>query len=328
MVEQMVNFITDLSADPARAAILILVLISVALFIVAVMTWMLRWQEQVERRVGRLVGDEQTKDDPHNQHHEGPFDVRWIEPVAKIILPKEGWRRSFLRARLVQAGLRGQKALNAFLGAKVLLAAIFPSIALLAAPFLTDRIAAMNPLLGMIFLILLALIGFYLPNALLERRVRHRQLLITEGFPDAMDMLMVCVEAGMGLDAAIHRVGNEVSFSHPPLGEEFKVLALELRAGKGRKEAFLAFADRAGVDIVRSFVALLLQAERYGTSIAVTLREYADEMRIKRIQVAQEKAAKLPVKLIFPVLFFIFPAIYMVIFAPAVMQIYKVIIKG
>jgi len=326
MLEETSSLLAELSSDPVRTIILILVMSSVALFIVGLMTWMMRWRERVEKRLSGFSGEEKITS--NELHQDGPFDVRWIEPVAKIILPKEGWRRSYLQSKLVQAGLRGNKALHAFLGTKVLLAAILVSVTLLALPFVTIHITKVNPLLPMVFLVLLAIVGFYLPNALLERRIRHRQLLITEGFPDAMDMLMVCVEAGMGLDSAVQRVGEEISYSHPPLGEEFTVLALELRAGKGRSEAFRAFADRTGVEIVRSFVALLLQAERYGTSVATTLREYSDEMRTKRIQIAQEKAAKLPVKLVFPVMFFIFPAIFMVVFAPAVLQIYRQLIAG
>jgi len=324
--EELKSLLAELSADPVRIVIIILVMLSVALFVLGVMTWMQRWQDRVAKRLSGFASGEKTKS--HDYHTEGPFDVRWVEPVAKIILPKEGWRRSFLQSKLVQAGLRGKQSLNAFLCAKVLLAALLVSIALLLAPFFVIQVATVNPILSITFLILLGIIGFYLPNGILERRIRRRQLLITEGFPDAMDMLMVCVEAGMGLDAAMQKVGEEISYSHPSLGEEFTVLALELRAGKSRAEAFHAFADRTGVDVVRSFVALMLQAERYGTSVAVTLREYSDEMRTKRIQIAQEKAAKLPVKLIFPVLFFIFPAIFMVVFAPAVLQIYKELIVG
>ena len=324
--EEFNSLLTELSADPVRIIILILVMLSAALFIVSMMTWMLRGQDRVEKRLNRLTGKE--KIEPHDSNHDGPFDVRWIEPVARIILPKEGWRRSRLQSRLVQAGMRGPKTLNAFIGTKVLLAAILVSVTVLALPFITIQMTQINPVLSMAFLVLLGIIGFFLPDGLLDRRIRHRQLLITEGFPDAMDMLMVCVEAGMGLDAAMQRVGEEISYSHPQLGEEFTVLSLELRAGKGRTEAFRAFADRTGVDIVRSFVSLLIQAEKYGTSVALTLREYSDEMRTMRIQMAQEKAAKLPVKLVFPVIFFIFPAIFMVVFAPAVLQIYRQLIAN
>jgi len=324
--EELNNFLAELSAEPVRAVILILIMISVALLILGIMSWMMRWQDRVEKRLSGFTGKEKVE--PHERSNNGPFDVHWIAPVAKIILPKEGWRRSRLQSKLVQAGLRGPKAINAFLGTKVLLAAILISVTLLAAPFVAIQITKVDPALLIVFLVLLAIIGFYLPDGLLERKIRYRQLLITEGFPDAMDMLMVCVEAGMGLDAAVQKVGEEISYSHPPLGEEFTVLALELRAGKGRADAFRAFSDRTGVDIIRAFVALILQAERYGTSVAVTLREYSDEMRTKRIQIAQEKAAKLPVKLVFPVLLFIFPAIFMVIFAPAALQIYRQLIAN
>ncbi|OQX47261.1 MAG: hypothetical protein B0D86_00335, partial [Candidatus Sedimenticola endophacoides] len=258
----------------------------------------------------------------------GGFNIKWVAPIGNLILPKSGWQKSRIQRRLVHAGFRSPQAMATFIGIKLLLAALTLLIAFSVAPFIAKELEQMGTTLVTATLVLIALFSFYLPDGILDRMIEQRQVAFSEGFPDAMDMLMVCVEAGMGLDAAINRVGEEVSFSHPQLGEEFRLVALELRAGKDRDTALKAMAERTGVEMVQSLVTVLLQAEHFGTSVASTLREFADEMRTKRIQIAQEKAAKLPVKLIVPVLLFIFPALFMVIFAPAVLQIYKALVVG
>jgi tight adherence protein C len=177
-------------------------------------------------------------------------------------------------------------------------------------------------------MVLSALFGYFLPDIVTYQQKKTRQLLFTEGFPDAMDMLVVCVEAGLGVDAAIVRVAQEIGNSHPELATELHLVSLELRAGKTRQQALHALGDRTGVTQVKSLVALLVQAEHFGTSIARALREHAVEMRNVRMQTAREKASKLPVKLIFPLVFFILPALFLVILAPAAIRIYLGFIVG
>jgi len=166
------------------------------------------------------------------------------------------------------------------------------------------------------------IVSFFLPDFFLDRKASKRRLAFEEGFPDAMDMLVVCVEAGLGLDAAIQRVGKEMVASHQELAVEFSLISLELRAGKGRAAALRSLAERTGLDDVRALTSILIQAEHFGTSIAEALREHSNEMRTLRLQRAKERAAKLPVKLIFPIIFFIFPALFLVVLGPALVRIY------
>jgi tight adherence protein C len=172
----------------------------------------------------------------------------------------------------------------------------------------------------------LALIGFYLPDLYLKLMIRGRKQQIVLGFPDALDLLVVCVEAGMGLDAAISRVADEINLSSRVISEEFRILNLELRAGKSRLDALRNLGTRTDVEDVRSFSTLLIQTDRFGTSVAQALRVHSDAMRTQRYQKAEELAAKLPVKMMFPLILFIFPAIFVVIVGPAAIQIYNAII--
>lgn len=302
---------------------LMLVFLATSLLFYGVMQWLMGGMNPVQRRLQAIA--EKTKE--HNVHQEGEFTVRWIEPVVKIILPKEGWRRSQLKTRLVRAGLRSPSAMKIFLGTKFFLALaplIFMFFIFIAAPFLAvAKGVVLSQEFALIILLPAAVLGFYLPDLYIIRKARKRQLNFIEAFPDAMDMLVVCVEAGLGLDAAIQRVGEEMSVSHPELASEFNVLSLELRAGKSREEALRSLADRTGVTDVQALTTLLIQSEHFGTSIASALSEHSNEMRIKRIQRAREKAAKLAVKLIFPIIFCIFPALFLVILGPALIQIVK-----
>jgi tight adherence protein C len=172
----------------------------------------------------------------------------------------------------------------------------------------------------------IALLGFYLPDLYLKLLIRWRKEQIVQGFPDALDLLVVCVEAGMGLDAAISRVSEEISMSSRVISEEFRILNLELRAGKSRLEALRNLGTRTDVEEVRSFATLLIQTDRFGTSVAQALRVHSDAMRTQRYQRAEELAGKIPVKMMFPLILFIFPAIFVVVVGPAAIQIYHSII--
>ena len=245
----------------------------------------------------------------------------WAGRMAK---PKEnGENGSHLKKIFLNAGIRQPGAATVFWGAKVLCAAALPALAFFLRAFM-DR-----PLLQFQMLALLgvlALIGFYLPDLYLKLRIRRRKDRIVKGFPDALDLLVVCVEAGMGLDAAINRVAEEIRLSSPVISDEFRILNLELRAGKARIDALRNLVVRTDVEEVRSFATLLVQTDRFGTSVAQALRVHSDAMRVQRYQKAEELGAKLPVKLMFPLICFIFPAIFVVVVGPAVIQIYHSII--
>lgn len=322
-MQEIIALLENLTGGNLGTITLMVVFVATALLIFGLMQWLMQGVTPVERRLQEIA----EKSEAHVTHQEGEFTVRWIEPVAKIILPKEGWRRSQLRTRLVRAGYRGHNALQVFLSVKLLLAAaplVILFLYFLASPLLAAAPGVvLNQEFALTILLPAAIIGFYLPDLYIRQRVHNRQIGFTEAFPDAMDMLVVCVEAGLGLDAAIQRVGEEMVISHPELATEFSVLSLELRAGKSREEALRALADRMGIDDVQALTTLLIQAEHFGTSVAGALREHSNEMRIKRIQRAREKAAKLPVKLIFPIVFCIFPALFLIILGPAIVQIFK-----
>lgn len=242
--------------------------------------------------------------------------------------PKEnGSEASALRSLFLKAGIRHPSAAAVFWGAKVLFAAALPSVAFFVQAFAESGFLRFQVLLIMG---VLALLGFYLPDLYLMMRIRLRKEKIVKGFPDALDLLVVCVEAGMGLDAAINRVAEEIRLSSQAssqvISDEFKILNLELRAGKSRIDALRNLGIRTDVEDVRSFATLLIQTDRFGTSVAQALRVHSDSMRTRRYQKAEELAAKLPVKLMFPLIFFIFPAIFVIVVGPAAIQIYKSII--
>lgn len=163
-------------------------------------------------------------------------------------------------------------------------------------------------------------LGFFLPGVWLERRLAHRRRQIENGLPDALDLLVVCIEAGSGLDQAILKTSDEISFAYPALGDELRILNSEIRAGKTRIEAFRNLAARTKVDDVRALTAMLIQTDRFGTSVGQALRSHADTSRTKRRQRAEEAAQKIGVKLVFPLVLFFFPAFYVVVLGSAIIQ--------
>lgn len=256
----------------------------------------------------------------HGEIRAGAFTVRFIEPVAKIMLPAEDWRKSRLKSRLVQAGFRDPKTMSWFLATKLIAAFVLPLLVVM--PLLVLGYLGDKAVVGVVLLSIAGLIGFFGPDLFLNHRIEERKNTISASFPDALDMLVVCVEAGLGLDAAISRVSSELGHAHPLIAEELQLVALELRAGKARDAALRGLSDRTRVEDISALTSILIQSEQFGTSIATALREHADGMRLLRIQTAREKAAKLPVKLIFPIMLFIFPALFLVVLGPAVIRIY------
>jgi tight adherence protein C len=204
---------------------------------------------------------------------------------------------SIIRQRLIQAGYMGAHAVGAYYAARVTLACTL-SILMLALFTVFGDAASTNKI--MLIGVLGAMIGYFLPMVIVSMRVDRRQNDARIGFPDALDMLLVCVEAGLSLAAALNRVGQEIGGARPLLGEQFKLVALEMQAGKSREQALRNMADRIGIDEVRSLVTLLLQSEALGTSIALSLRVHADEMRRRRLVRAEEHANKLPAKMAIP----------------------------
>jgi tight adherence protein C len=180
----------------------------------------------------------------------------------------------------------------------------------------------------LIFGALAAALGYYAPDLWLAHAIEKRKKQISDGLPDAIDLLIVCIESGSGIDQALGRVAEELMIAYPALAREMEMIATETRAGKPRLEAFRNFAARTKVEDVRSLVAMLIQTDRFGTSIGQALRTHAETSRTKRRQRAEEKAAKLGVKLLFPLVFCLFPAFYLVVIGPSIIRIFREFVWG
>ncbi|MES2014131.1 MAG: type II secretion system F family protein [Pseudomonadota bacterium] len=246
-------------------------------------------------------------------------------PIAKLSLPKEGWEKSQLRIRFMNAGYRSDSAPIMFFVAKTFLTFALPGLFALYV-VITGATYKPNPFL--FTMVGLAALGYFLPNIFLARRIAYRKREIFESFPDAMDLIIVCVEAGLGLDAALARVGEEMHVRSPILGEELHLINLELRAGSSRERALRNLALRTGVEDIDTLVAMLVQSDRFGTSVADSLRVHADNLRTKRRLRAEEVAAKIAVKLLFPLIFFIFPSMLLVLLGPAFISINRILLPA
>lgn len=258
---------------------------------------------------------------PHN---------RWVErvarltrPIGQLSAPEEGFERSSIKLRFTNAGIRNPAAPAAFFGIKTLLTLGLP-LGAFAAMALTGSNTKGNSLL--MLLLVLAAIGYYLPNLVLNKMVASRQREIFENFPDALDLMTICVEAGLGTEAAMVRVAEDMHFKCPPLADEMRLVNLELRAGGDRERALRNLSIRTGVEEVDGFVSMINQAERFGTSIATSLRIQSDLLRTRRRQRAEEAAAKIALKLLFPLIFCIFPSLMVVLMGPAMIQVYRVLL--
>ena len=242
-----------------------------------------------------------------------------FERISRIVLPKGAIEpNNSLRLQMIRAGYYNTRVIRIYYLARILLAIAFVLATSLAMPIFAPE----TPIRTIIILSFTAgAMGYFLPVYFLSRRVSKRQLSIREGFPDALDMLLVCVESGLGLDGALARVADEIGRAHPLLAEQFGFVGRELRVGRDRETALRSMAERIGIDEVSSLVTLLVQTDKLGTSIGDALRAHAYEMRSTRLLRAEEKAHKLPVKLSIPLIFFILPALLLVILAPAALSI-------
>ncbi len=248
------------------------------------------------------------------------FSARLSRPLHRIAVPSEEAVGKKQRLRLIQAGFRSQQAYRNFLAAKGLGTFLVPAIYFIRSMFYVIDLKVLSITLA------LAAVGYYLPDFILTHFREKRQERVFKGMPDSLDMMVVCVEAGLGMDMTFKRVGEEIRPMYKDLSDEFHIANLEIRAGKDRDEALRNMAVRTGVPEVQNLMTILIQTNRFGTSVAKALRVHSDAMRIKRKQKAEETAAKLTVKLLFPLLLFIFPAIFIVLLGPAMIQVYRVLI--
>lgn len=258
---------------------------------------------------------------------EADTQKNWIETVtkvservAKLSLPKDDWDKSALRLRFANAGIRTPSAPALYFAAKTVLALALPALALI---FFGNAFEAGQRIYLLLTVLAASALGFYLPNLVMTRLVESRQRKLFEDLPDALDLMTVCVEAGLGLDAAMMRVTQEIGVKSHTLKDEFDMVLLELRAGSGRDKALRNLSLRTGVEDIDTLAAMLIQADRFGTSVGDSLRVYTDNLRTKRRLRAEEQAAKIALKLLFPLMFFIFPTLLAVLVGPSAIQVMR-----
>jgi len=234
-----------------------------------------------------------------------------LDPLSKAI-PLSPADVSRTRAWLIQAGLRDPSHINYYFGSRMLLAFLGFAGVVVFSGF--DNLFLIAGIPGL---------GFFIPRFLLKRMIRDRQQRIRLGLPDALDLTVICVEAGLALDQALMRVGQDLHHAHPDLSDEFHLVNLEMRAGKPRVEALRNLVDRTGVDDIRSLVGTLIQTDRFGTSVAQALRVHSDSLRTERRQRAEEQAAKTTIKMVPPLVLFVLPSIIFVTIGPAVIELVR-----
>ncbi|MEQ1885157.1 MAG: type II secretion system F family protein [Bryobacteraceae bacterium] len=270
-----------------------------------------RPKEAIDRVVGTVEANEPQPEHPSLAFHE------LIKRLGNFV-PQSPKDVTVMQRRLIRAGMRSENSLKILYGAKAVMGVLCP---VLSAGMVLG--SSTDPSNKFIAILGAAAVGFFGPNEYIRRRAQKRQKEIARGLPNALDLLVVCVESGLGLDQAILQVSKELNQAHPEISEEFGFVTLELKAGKRRIEALRNLAERTGVDDLKKLVAVLIQADRFGTGVAQSLRAHADFMRVQARQVAEEKAAKLGVKLIFPIFFCILPTLFVVTVGPVAMKIVR-----
>ena len=242
--------------------------------------------------------------------------------IGQIFAPKDVGDYSAWKLRFLRAGLHGENTFYGFYGIKIFLCVLVPFLFYFTKTIGLRTQIVVQPAVNLLITIALALIGFLLPNMWLIIKTARRRRRLRNGLPDALDLLVVCVEAGMGLDQAMKRTGEEISLSNKELSDELHLFNLELQMGKARKDALRNLAARTGVQELRNLVSVLIQTDKFGTSLASALRVSADSFRKERFQKAEEQAAKMALKMTFPLIFFIFPSLFAAILGPALIQFF------
>ena len=297
-------------------ALILLVFIAAVLFIVVL--GLLMAEHDVQKRLSQVLEQPGTKTRDTNAK---VLSNRWskiLESLSKLSLPSEGWQDSNIHLKFLRAGLRDNATPKIYYAIKSLMTFGIPTIAGL---LMWSQVSDLGLAKFSLCLIAIAAIGYYLPEIYLDYRTKKRVQDTQHGLPDLIDLLVICTESGLGLDAALNRVSKEITRTNPFLAEELYLTNLEIRAGAGRNQALKNFALRVNLDSVHNLVSMLVQADRFGTSVSESLRVQAEVMRIKRMQIAEEIASKIPVKMLLPMIFCIFPALLLVVIGPAMIQI-------
>jgi tight adherence protein C len=314
-MDQIIQFIISVSGDPNMGRWLAVGLFGLAGFALVVALYFLIFgvYDPVKKRLQAVTGGKEENDGPFFRNattHLGSYFV---------IRDRAGDKISYDRQRLIYAGYHHKNSLAQYYGIKILLTLFLPLLMFLIMSNLFPKLPGNMLILSAVAGLLLGFIG---PSFALDKKVEKRQRTIRNSFPDAVDQLIVCTEAGLGLDAGLQRVAKDAGLSNEILGYELGLVNAELRAGVAREQALKNLVNRTGVEEIRGLVAALTQSMRFGTSIGQTMRVYAEELRDKRMQKAEEEAAKLAVKMLFPLAFCFFPGIFIVILGPAIINIY------
>ena len=305
---------TSLSAGDS-AIIMVAAALAVLLFFLGITSALSRSIDPARRRLHEIGSGGMPKPrTTWGQHISGI-----LRPVERFVLPK-GAEREGTHQKLIFAGFRSASAVATFYGVKLAMALVFLVVWLVAAHFLPSISAGRVALFALVALF----VGTLLPGFWLDRRVARRHRLLRNGFPDALDLLTVCVESGLGLTQAMERVADDLEVSHPELAGEIAQVTSQMRAGVDREVALRSLATRTGLDDVRGLVSLLAQTLRFGTGVSEALRVYSEDFRDRRMQRAEEAAAKIGTKLIFPLVICMFPSFFVVAVGPAAIRLMEV----
>ena len=300
--------------SPQLAILLAAVFVSIALAVGAIASQILTLRTPEQREIKKLR--KRALDGLLTNVELTEVAAPWVKRFQQVA-PKSPKEMTRLRRRLTTAGYRSLTAAVLYGAAEAILPFALAGATLLALGLSKWFIA-----------LFVAAIGYMLPGFWLSRETTLRQKQIRNGLPDALDLMIVCIEAGSGIDQSLSKTSDELDISYPALADELRLITTEMRAGKPRLEAFKNFASRTKVDEVRSLVSMLVQTDRFGTSIAMALRTHAEVARTKRRQNAEERAAKIGVKLVFPLVFCLFPSLYVAILGPAVVDYVRVFRPG
>ncbi|WP_092888206.1 type II secretion system F family protein [Roseicitreum antarcticum] len=307
----MLNFATE----NALALVAVAGVLGLALIVVA-FVMMTRQRRDPMEKFQQTVRNK-GRDPEKNMRRRGSQADNKLDKYARFLEPANEAELSDARRIMVQAGYHGKNAVRDFHALQFILGIGGIFLGLVYTLLLSDR-AAQTPLTMAAFTLTPGLLGYYFPKYWVNKRRTARQEEITQGFPDALDMLLICVEAGQSLDQSIRRVGSEIKASYPALGEEFETISQEVRAGKERAAVLKDFGDRCGLPDINSFVTVVVQSASFGTSIGDALRVYAAEMRDKRVMLAEEKANVLPTKLTLGTMMFTVPPLLIILIGPSV----------
>jgi tight adherence protein C len=273
---------------------------------------LLFYREEMLRRISEAINPQPKETSLLSTIQKTGLSIGGVIEHFDSVLPKSQAEVSIILQRLQHAGFRNESAKKIFYGSKVLV------------PVLLCILAWVSGLLnygGPFVLLLVAPLGFLVPDFWLGNRIKKREKAVRRGLPDVLDLLVICIEAGLSLDHATARTAVELKLAQPELCDELNIVVLEQRAGRPRDDAWKHMAERTDVDCVRNLVSMLVQAEKFGTSVAKTLRVHSDTLRSQRVQAVEEAAAKTTIKLLFPLVFFIFPALFVVVLGPAFLSV-------